>query len=477
MANLEYLHAVRKKLHDINFGKDGIVRPIKAQDNAQDYGFEMLERPQAPQSGKKSEWVKRCHKYPENEVCYCVDCDGITDRPCGADNPKMRFTSITHGAHTLDFLDAHGVGYDTASKWSDKPVLFVFENPGAFNSVNYGADGVSEPTELPPAKRKPCNWWYWINGQDDESYTNADFVYPNWFSQKEYGWMVYSAINTFRIANAYVTNLVKCGVGSTVKDYVTTDKYDAKVVDNCVGKHLLKEIAALRGGRENETVTVFAFGERVYNKLTEEETKKALGPCEVHQLPHPANRLSNDYRKYVLLSKILCGLWDVGFYKGVAPVTFDELLLSGKQEDSFAITRELLGEKLEKYFEEKREEFARDGKSFEPSTGYLKDKFTYQVCGGKEGAHVVFRYKHKDNDKDYYVSWVSYYAETGEIYLYKGADKKATSAEEFVDRDHDDYIVYAELNAFIDYLYDSVRKENARIRLKEIVAATSITEE
>ena len=44
---------------------------------------------------------------------------------------------------------------------------------------------------------------------------------------------------------------------------------------------------------------------------------------------------------------------------------------------------------------------------------------------------VIFRYS-SDEKKDYTVSWACYYPESGEIYLYKGKNKKAKSAQFFV---------------------------------------------
>lgn len=320
MEEKRNLQTIQRALHEINFGEHGLVQPLGAQTDAKAYCFKKLNEPD-PRRDEKGKWKKRCHTYPDTP-CYCTRCNAVEPLVNeGSADKQYQFTSITHGTHTLDFLDAHE-GVDIGN-WSTKPVLFLFENPGAANSGNFGKDGYHKPSELPPrGERLPCKWWYWINGQDE--CTSDDFLYPNWFVQKEYGWMVCSAIHTFKMANAYVTNMVKCGIGSTLKEYVTIESYNTQIVDNCF-EHLKAEVSALRGTCDEE-VTVFAFGKHVYGMLKDRE--EALAPCKIHLLPHPANRLANDYRKYVLLGKIMGGLLQADFYEGGVARPDLEALLS-----------------------------------------------------------------------------------------------------------------------------------------------------
>ena len=60
---------------------------------------------------------------------------------------------------------------------------------------------------------------------------------------------------------------------------------------------------------------------------------------------------------------------------------------------------------------------------------------------------VIFRYS-SDEKKDYTVSWACYYPESGEIYLYKGKNKKAKSAQFFVGSNHNDYVVFVKIHEF-----------------------------
>lgn len=456
------IEEIRKKLHEINFGPKGIVRPEKAQDKTEDYTFRSLIRPDRPDGYK--DWVKRCHKYPGGQ-CYCTECNGISPLTADGKDGNYQFTSITHGTHTLDFLDAHFPNGNRPglSDWPQKPVLFVFENPGSVNSGNYG-DGVNSPAELPTKEeRLPCKWWYWINGQDDGAYKDEDFIYPKWFVQKEYGWMIYSVIRTFKMANAYVTNMVKCGIGN-LKEYLTTDKYNHKIVKQCIGTHLKHEINALRGENKEQIVTVFAFGQNVYDEL--EQCKDELGNCEIYILPHPANRLANDYRKYVLFGKILRGLLKTKFYEGVKLPDFYDILCQDNADkkgssNSAVLTKRSLQDFLSKYLE---------GKSgFTKSADYIAKTFAYQVSSNTYGLQVIFRYS-SDKKANYTVSWACYYPEIGEIYLYRGKNKAAKSAKVFVDCNHGTYEVYNQIVKFARYLKEQTP------RLKDYGAVTELDE-
>lgn len=429
------IEQICKNLHKINFNStNGIVRPQKAQKNAEEYNFGKLIRPTRPDGYK--DWVKCCHDYPEGK-CYCTECESVKNLVQEGIKERCQFTSITHGSHTLDFLDAHDVKHDYVNGWSDKPVLFVFENPGPLDA-NYGDDGFNKPTKLPEdGGRLPCNWWYFINGQD--SCKNEDFIYPNWFVQKEYGWMIYSVIRTFNIANAYVTNMVKCGIGN-LNSYLTTDKYNPDIVKKCIETHLQREINALRGGDSDKQVTIFAFGQNVYDKL--DQFKWILGKCDIHILPHPANRLANDYRKYVLFGKILRGLLQTDFYKDVSKPDFYDILSNDKKvsEQPVILSKKTLLDYLVTYTQQKSD--------FKKSATYISNKFTYQITSDTYGLQVIFRHS-SDKKADYTVSWACYYPEIGEIYLYKGKDKDAKSAKVFVDCGHSEYEVYNQIVEFV----------------------------
>ena len=445
---MDKLEKIQEALHEINFDKDdGILcpEPVRCGEvTAKEYCFEKLKK------GSK----KREHDFKAEFKPYCTECDKLTGYVLQDDKDGI-FTNITHGAHTLDFLDAHNISHNVVHEWSKKPVLFVMENPGSYESENYGSPN------LPPEKgtRYPCKWWDWVNGQDSRN--NEDFKYPNWFMQKEYGWMTYSVINTFQIANAYITNMVKCGACNGNGKFVTTDKYNSEIIEKCLSKHLKREISALRGGDNNQLVTVFAFGQNAYGTL--KANMKILGECRIYQLPHPANHLANDYRKYVLFGKILRGLLQTDFYDHVTMPDFCDILKRDEEQNKpFELNIDLLRKCLKEY--------KLDGIELKKSAKYEDGKITYQVCFDKSSVlRVIFRHSDK-TQSEYTISWACYYPESGKMYLYRGKDKNAKSSNLFVENGHEDYIVFRSLRKFAE---DFSKKHPVH----EIVGSTKLCSE
>lgn len=138
---------------------------------------------------------------------------------------------------------------------------------------------------------------------------------------------------------------------------------------------------------------------------------KLLGECKIYLLPHPANHLANDYRKYVLLGKILRALLQTHFYDNVAMPNFYDILKNDKESDeTFGLTKELLQLNLVDYTSSHED----SGLKFNKSGSYEHNKITYQVCLDKSSIlQVIFRYS-SDEEKDYTVSWACYYPESGE---------------------------------------------------------------
>ena len=315
---LEKLEEIVRELHKINFGDEGL---IGFNTNCfDDYNFDCLK------SGKHFEKTDE-HNF---SVCMnenCKKCErslAVSKNESG--EQTLEFTSVTHGAHTFDFLDAHKQSHDTVENWSQNPVLFVMENPALPDDHYVDSEH----------GRKVSEWWYWVNGQYNEP--NSSFVYPKYFAQKGYGWMIYSAIRTFQMANAYVTNMVKCGMTNCCekKNYLTTDEYPGGITVNCVDNFLKRELDCLRDENKTQKVIVFAFGERSYAFLKEKWQKELKDKTiSLYLLPHPANRLANDYRKYVLFGKILRALIQNDFYKNVTAKPNFEAILSADNDENF----------------------------------------------------------------------------------------------------------------------------------------------
>lgn len=417
-----------------------------------------------------------CANNSENK-CYCDYCSNINpiyiNEDCKDKNSEKQyhFSGVSHGAYSLDFFEAHK--FNEYENWSKKPVLFVFENPGNINYGAFGSDGINKPTEMPKLGNKyPTRWWYWINGQDNE-HLEQEYIYPNFLVQKEYGRMIYSLLKTFKIANAYVTNLVKCGIASCLSDFVNTDYYNNEIVDTCIEKHFKKEINALRNDDNQQNIIIFAFGERVYYKLKEiikSNKDLNLTLSSLFILPHPASRLANDYRKYVLLGKIMRGLIQSNFYCGDNNETncekpeMEKILLNDKDVQQIEETRDI--EQLLKTFGEEK------GTKFELNIDYSVGKWGYRINYNykKDGGDVKsinLWYGLKDTEKvekNNKNSWVSYSFNDKEISLYINKNRKNSKhATELVCENYDAYPTYKMMKEFLIEkmeIFDFTTKEN-----------------
>lgn len=113
-------------------------------------------------------------------------------------------------------------------------------------------------------------------------------------------------IKTFRLRNAYMTNFVKCAMNDADgKHYLGTAYYNPECIENCFNHVLLEEIKILTDDFRQKII-VFAFSQRVYG-LAQDYLRKVDALRDKYSLclmPHPASRLANDYRKYVIFGKV-----------------------------------------------------------------------------------------------------------------------------------------------------------------------------
>lgn len=257
-----------------------------------------------------TQWDEKTKYYPNKDCCRACEKNIEDISSTEKDDMYKHLCYVSHGAHALDFCKSMDIGPDEINEtWNDFPVLFLFENP----SVQYG-DLYDEKMTKCPAQR-----WYWINS---ERYKKEDCVYPKYYKQKCYGSLIASLIKTFKLANAYMTNTVKCGMvykkGEEKAKFLTTADYNSTYIDKCVNHVLMNEIDLLlekkkyenglltetTGGSKN--LIVFAFGERTY-KLAYKYLKEKynLDDKQICQLPHPAfYQMADDFRKYVLFWKV-----------------------------------------------------------------------------------------------------------------------------------------------------------------------------
>lgn len=196
-------------------------------------------------------------------VGYCTECEqGGFATAIG--EPEFSLKNMSHGAHATDFLAALTEEADVTG-WHEEPVLFVYEAP----SVDYG---IYEPIQYRSVVKRPTKDWYWIHSD------SAPTRFPDHFKGQTYGDFVLSAICTFRLKNAYVTNLVKCGLNTDDgKKFRGLKSFQPKCISTCVDRYLYREIEIL------QPRAVLAVGARVYNQLRE-----TFDTLPLYQLPHPA---------------------------------------------------------------------------------------------------------------------------------------------------------------------------------------------
>ncbi len=234
---------------------------------------------------------------------YCTSCEESEINISPYDQ-SYKLCNISHGSHSRDFINAVDPGTDI-SEWNKDGVMFVMESP----SRDYK---IYETTEITKDGRiynkRPTKMWYWIHEKCDYA------EYPKFFKGGEYGNLVRSIIFTFKLANAYMTNLIKCGMNDSTGEFFRgIDYFDSHCIQNCYDLFLSKEIELL-----NPKV-IFTFGTKVFNQLKDKVKDSKI---KIVGLPHPAGQrrgFKNEYYNvlyFCTIAKWLCrtGVIDVEFY-------------------------------------------------------------------------------------------------------------------------------------------------------------------
>ncbi len=303
MGSYSWIKERADELHQVNF-----VDIIKYKDldlnNVYEGAF-----------GSREEMKKRFAA--EENYCNLCDRDKSYEPSDGNRIEGYRLTNISHGAHTLDFLHAFGLSEDEImarlnSEWIDDPVLFLMENPSTDSkSVDSKIYDYAESDESKNGKRPAANW-YWIHGNLEGGFRKGYYEDQRYLVQQQYGGMVASLIYQFKLGNAYLTNLVKCGISDARMEngrfvesgYRNLDDYSNECKCKCMNQILKKEIKALCGGKEPlRPLRIFAFGDRPFWMIQDYLKNGNTGlqlKYQVYQLPHPASREKNMYRRHIL---------------------------------------------------------------------------------------------------------------------------------------------------------------------------------
>lgn len=210
---------------------------------------------------------RRSGSHHPNILKYCTACEegGINN---ATDGSGLALKNISHGAHSEDFISALERS-PAINIWHNQPVLFVFETP----STNYG--NLYQTVQIGLYTKRPAQEWYWVHG------AHPCRGYPDSFAGGRYGDLVRSVILTFRLSNAYVTNLVKCGMNDPEgKRFVGIGAFPENCIRTCFKNFLSREIDVL------QPRVVFAFGSAVEQWLI----RLLPQGTPIQQIPHPAGR-------------------------------------------------------------------------------------------------------------------------------------------------------------------------------------------
>lgn len=318
----------------------------------------------------------------------CSLCENIN----GKDSSHIRVADkeyfmkyICHGAHSLDFLrsikksDGGNLFDDLQNKpinWNYTPVLFLFENPSNEKKPWKEPEFADKELTIYEQNKGKCPSadWHWIYGGYNEDY----IAYPNCFVQKAYGGLVASLVKMFRLANAYVTDAVKCSMNCG-KDFLDTDKYYKTAVENCCVNILQKEVEIL--AENSNRLTIFAFGKRAAVLARKYLVKGKY--TVIVRLPHPSDRnISDDYRKYIIFSKIFKTLTNRGNgFAAVKEFLDNDMSVAIDSRVDERINDANLKQEIENMFREN--DVKVNSICIKPENLYVKTEFNYksQKCG------------------------------------------------------------------------------------------------
>ncbi len=225
---------------------------------------------------------------------YCTRCESKGCNKCPEDD-SFELKNISHGASSDDVLLATKQNSTDFSGWHNEGVLFLMEGPSK------GYD-IYEEVEFNGYLKRPTQYWFWVNDDQEK------LSYPQEFKGRVYGSLFNSIIFTFRLKNAYLTNLVKCGLNDANDGFKGIGKYSTESIDTCYENILLKEIEIVK------PKVIFCFGSKVYNFLYRKYFDEKF-PWIVISLPHPARGqqgFSHELFRHLYYSMILEGLYESG---------------------------------------------------------------------------------------------------------------------------------------------------------------------
>lgn len=275
-----------KEINELRFGK--LIQYTDPQNQSYTYNDEMERyiRSDTP--------TAVCHECEDNSANKSSD-------------GEFSLQIVSHGIHSLDLFKIQK--FNDYSDYRDDAVMLVMESPASNLDACYKEeiDG-----------KHPAKVWWWADGKstDDHKSTDERTTYPYGFSSRKYGEFFNSFVHTFKLKNAYMTNLVKCGMLNSDHDkYGNLDKFPAKCISMCFKEIFLKEVEALK------PKVIFTLSSKVYNYLTANKRLneiKGVKGCEsldIVALPHPARcrqGFTNEFYRTLWYCRTLEGMINAG---------------------------------------------------------------------------------------------------------------------------------------------------------------------
>ncbi len=209
---------------------------------------------------------------------------------------------VSHGIHSLDLFKIQK--FNDYSDYRDDAVMLVMESPASNLDACYSEEFYG---------KHPAKVWWWADGKT----TAESATYPDGFSSRKYGEFFNSFVHTFKLKNAYMTNLVKCGMlkDSDHNEYGNLDKFPSECKNNCFENIFLEEVKALK------PKVIFTLSSKVYNYLTANKRLneiKGVKGCEsldIVALPHPARcrqGFTNEFYRTLWYCRTLEGMINAG---------------------------------------------------------------------------------------------------------------------------------------------------------------------
>lgn len=288
MINLEKTF---KDINDLRFGK--LIQYADPQNQSYTYDDETKR------------YIRRD---TPTTVCHKCEDDSVNKSSDG----EFSLQIVSHGIHSLDLFKIQK--FNDYSDYRDDAVMLVMESPAS----NLDACYKEEFDEKHPGKH-PAKVWWWADGKSTADYKSTDerTIYPYGFSSKKYGEFFNSFVHTFKLKNAYMTNLVKCGMlkDSDHNKYGNLDKFPSECKNNCFENIFLEEVERLK------PKVIFTLSSKVYNYLTADKRLneiKGVKGCEsldIVALPHPARcrqGFTNEFYRTLWYCRTLEGMINAG---------------------------------------------------------------------------------------------------------------------------------------------------------------------